>query len=307
MEDLVNEKNPPPKRDLVVDPDGNLVEIDSETFDPALIDAEPHRTGPTGPRTPEGKAISSLNRLDHGCCSDIAILPDEDPAEFEFIRKSWFERYDSDNDFAWLIEETVLAFWHYKRASKRLFEIEYRLPGDAICWTEDHHKRFSNFSRYKTTEERRFNRFYTQLEAYDDKIFRRDQAKDRAMDVVDEMNARWISRQEEKMAENLKIDQFIEVDIVDGKCVTSCYPTNEELIKKVALLPRPPIRLARWIQFPKGVPPEYAWVHPAQMQKSHGGISIQKMWYDHWLIKIKDEEATGTGHIGPFIHYPKRN
>ncbi len=43
----------------------------------------PPRTGPTGPRTPEGKAKSSKNSYKHGLRSEKNVLPDEDPAAFE--------------------------------------------------------------------------------------------------------------------------------------------------------------------------------------------------------------------------------
>src|SRR5687767_2004550 len=36
----------------------------------------------TGPRTPEGKARSSGNARSHGLFSKVAVLPDEDPAEY---------------------------------------------------------------------------------------------------------------------------------------------------------------------------------------------------------------------------------
>ncbi len=317
MEDLVNEKNPPledrpvdrdpslPTREFARGPDGKTIDIDPDTFDPASIDAEPQRTGPTGPRTPAGKAVSSLNRLDHGCCSKIAILPDEDPAEFEFIRNSWFERYPPDEDFAWLIDETVLAYWHYKRASKRLYEIECELPRNANRWTDENHKRFSNFSRYKTTDERRLTRFYKELEAYDNKVLRRNDAKDRLWVAVAKINAEWIRRKEEKMLDEMKIGQLVQVDIVDGKCVTNYYPTNKQLIEKASLLPKLPVLVTRWIQFTKEIPPEYAWTNPLEIQKDFGGEAVQRMAYDRWLQKIEEEKATGTGHIGPFIDFPK--
>ena len=41
----------------------------------------------TGPRTEEGKAISSRNALTHGLTSKTTLLPGEDPAEFEALSK----------------------------------------------------------------------------------------------------------------------------------------------------------------------------------------------------------------------------
>ena len=37
----------------------------------------------TGPRTAEGKALVSLNALKHGLLAQDAVLPEEDPAEFD--------------------------------------------------------------------------------------------------------------------------------------------------------------------------------------------------------------------------------
>src|SRR5215475_13676861 len=37
----------------------------------------------TGPRTPEGKAVSSMNALRHGATAQVTIMPDEDRAAHE--------------------------------------------------------------------------------------------------------------------------------------------------------------------------------------------------------------------------------
>ena len=43
------------------------------------------KTGPTGPRTPEGKAISSATSLKHGLASGRLIIPGEDRDDFEAL------------------------------------------------------------------------------------------------------------------------------------------------------------------------------------------------------------------------------
>ena len=45
-----------------------------------------------GPKTAEGKAVSRFNALQHGLTAKVAVLADEDPAEFESLRASWMER-----------------------------------------------------------------------------------------------------------------------------------------------------------------------------------------------------------------------
>ena len=39
----------------------------------------------TGPKTPEGKAKSCLNRLSHGFASNATVMPGEDPEEFKAL------------------------------------------------------------------------------------------------------------------------------------------------------------------------------------------------------------------------------
>ena len=40
----------------------------------------------SGPRTPEGKSISSQNAITHGLTAKSPLLPSESPAEFEAFR-----------------------------------------------------------------------------------------------------------------------------------------------------------------------------------------------------------------------------
>ena len=42
----------------------------------------------TGPRTEAGKRRSAMNAIKHGMTARIAMLPGEDPAEFEELRRS---------------------------------------------------------------------------------------------------------------------------------------------------------------------------------------------------------------------------
>jgi hypothetical protein len=43
----------------------------------------------TGPRTPEGKAIAALNSVQHGLCSNAAVLPGESVEEFQATLEGW--------------------------------------------------------------------------------------------------------------------------------------------------------------------------------------------------------------------------
>jgi hypothetical protein len=89
----------------------------------------PERTGPTGPRTPAGKAKSSGNSLKHGCRSEKTVLPHEDPAEFEATVQHWFTQYEPATPAAiTLVENLVRAHWQLKRNQKRLDENRMGAP-----------------------------------------------------------------------------------------------------------------------------------------------------------------------------------
>jgi hypothetical protein len=81
-----------------------------------------------GPKTPEGKAISSRNAIRHGLTSVSPVLPSEDPAEFEAFQSSVVTQYDPQD-----AEDTaiVLAYldttWRLRRVpaqESRLIKIE---------------------------------------------------------------------------------------------------------------------------------------------------------------------------------------
>lgn len=121
----------------------------------------------TGPRSLEGKATSSMNRLVHGCRSQKLVLRHEDPAEFEATISGWFEHYAPQDPVAVaLVEELAKAHWFLKRAQKRLAEVEWELPMNAYHWTETHQRLLGNFTRYKVSAERTFQRYLKDLEAH---------------------------------------------------------------------------------------------------------------------------------------------
>jgi hypothetical protein len=158
----------------------------------------------TGPRSPEGKARSSMNRLTHGCRSEQLILNHEDPAEFEFIMNGWLEAYKPEDAIAQhLVEETAKAHWFLKRNEKRLHQIEVRLPMDAWHWTETHQKLFTNFSRYKTTAERTFFRWYKALETHYRREANKKDLADAARAQAAALETQWLDKVKQKKTEPL--------------------------------------------------------------------------------------------------------
>src|SRR5689334_559086 len=62
---------------------------------------ETPRKRSTGPKTPHGKARSSVNRLTHGCRSEKTALPDEDLRHHSYPQTAWeillYHRYRAPN------------------------------------------------------------------------------------------------------------------------------------------------------------------------------------------------------------------
>lgn len=260
---------------------------------------DPEKKPPRGgPQSPEGKERSKMNRLTHGCRSEKTVLRDEDPAEFEFIVEAWFEQYEPlDGIAVMLVKDTALAHWFFKRARRRLEAVEYELPADPNHWPEAGEKRFDRHMRYKTTAERSFFRHFKELEAHYDRMDRMEDARRLAKIKSAAIEMQWVTRKQEKTFEELKVEQVAEVQLVQGECRTTYYPTNEQIVEAVAKQPRAPLYIRRWINFPNGVPAEYAWSNPNIMQREVEARGSQTMLYPMWLQVIEKEKA--TGHIGP--------
>jgi hypothetical protein len=252
----------------------------------------------TGPRTKEGKAKSSMNRLLHGCRSKKAVLPHEDPAEYAATVQHWFDLYNpQEHDEVTLVEETALAHWHFLRASKHLEDIESHLPGNAWNWTDEHQQLFNNFSRYKTTAERSLIRWYKELEAYEGRQLHYEQARENIRAKIASSERDWLKKREKTLPEPFKVTQFVQVENEDQGCTTGYYPSNQKILDDVAARPYKPLLIQRILEFPQGVPPEYSWAYPDHMQRNAACSAVQRFFYDDWLIAIAREKS--SGHAGP--------
>ena len=73
----------------------------------------------TGPRTPEGKANSSKNALKHGLMAQDAVIPGEDPAEFDRhlsnVENTYLPRNYVEKQIVHQIADTM---WRIKRLSR---------------------------------------------------------------------------------------------------------------------------------------------------------------------------------------------
>ena len=70
----------------------------------------------TGPRTPEGKAVSSKNATKLGLYSQTLILPGEDPEELQAISRAFTDEYHPQTPTEQaLLDDVVLAQWLKRR------------------------------------------------------------------------------------------------------------------------------------------------------------------------------------------------
>src|SRR5688572_16242831 len=76
----------------------------------------------TGPRTPEGKARSSLNGIKHGLAAQTAVLPGEDPAELEALAQSLAAEFRPAGGLgalgAILLQRVVSIAWKLRRLAR---------------------------------------------------------------------------------------------------------------------------------------------------------------------------------------------
>src|SRR5215469_11330190 len=69
-----------------------------------------------GPRTPEGKAISSRNALRHGMTAKGILLTSEDPELFQQLAAAYYEKFQPADDVERdLVDEMVIAKWRQRR------------------------------------------------------------------------------------------------------------------------------------------------------------------------------------------------
>jgi hypothetical protein len=73
-------------------------------------------TSATGPRTPQGKAISSRNAIRHGLTAVSPVLPSEDQAEYDLFQADIVTRYDpQDAEETAMVTGYVDTLWRLRR------------------------------------------------------------------------------------------------------------------------------------------------------------------------------------------------
>ena len=147
----------------------------------------------TGPRTPEGKAASSKNRLAHGLCSASLLLSGESSADFDALHQQLHQTFaPATPEETLLTDQLVEATWRLNRAHRvearalnqihmitanRImdFNRSNNTPAPEISLAtglseEDHQKTYATIQRYVTANERTYR---ASLKSLQDAIKRR--------------------------------------------------------------------------------------------------------------------------------------
>ena len=278
----------------------------------------PSKSG--GPKTPAGKKRSSENSTAHGLRSTRpSILPDEAREEYDETRRGWIETYEPDGYHeVRLVEQLILNEWLLKRANRRLMEAE----AEEDLTDEGEHRR-ELIQRYKTTSERAFYRALSAVEGLRKDILREkflstDLLKRKSEEIEElkkKLGAQQLPKKGDGRAESTAagkmfqgqrakkkrrhipvLDQWVEIEVsLDGKTLTTLYPSNEVLIQSGQKQWPAPELVYRRLHFVDGVPEEYAWTTAEESIRVSGGLGIQRMTVDRWLELIETEKARGTG------------
>jgi len=113
----------------------------------------------TGPKTEEGKAKSSKNRLSHGFASSTRFVQGEDPAEFNLLLDDLIsEHQPATATEQILVEQMAHHHWINLRATRlQAREIEWHLKlGGTLL-------KLGVFIRYQASAERSFHKAHTEL------------------------------------------------------------------------------------------------------------------------------------------------
>ncbi|MGA2184062.1 MAG: hypothetical protein ABSH47_13630 [Bryobacteraceae bacterium] len=119
----------------------------------------------TGPRTPEGKAISSANSTKHGLSAGFRVLDNENQEEFDELIAEYHRTFKPANTHErFLVEEMVQARWRLARVRRLEAEViedmvAHRGSRDAdammvAAFRNDTASAFTSLQRYASAIER---------------------------------------------------------------------------------------------------------------------------------------------------------
>jgi hypothetical protein len=160
-----------------------------------------HESKSTGPRTPEGKAISAMNAMRHGLTGRVVVLPSEDMNIYRAFCKELMEELAPETplerqyaqtfcDTQWRLnrarsyEDSMLALGHFEHADSLGEQDPQTLAAlTAAKVFRDNSKAFVNLSLYEQRLARQQKEALLQLEALQSKRHTAEQAAKQAMEA----------------------------------------------------------------------------------------------------------------------------
>jgi hypothetical protein len=253
----------------------------------------------------------------------IAVLPDETQEDHDRTRRHWVTEFEPEGYMEErLVEILIENDWLLKRAVRRLHQAEARQQDDVELKLRNKYSAERSFYRslnalrqlrkdvmrieekHSKQLEKENQQLREELEKRPPAPAERTPVKQGEKGKVDAPKtlAQQMFRGQNHPKKQKKVpilDQWIEIETVDGKTVTALYPPNEQLIKEGKAMLPPPEMVYRRLHFVGAVPPEYYWTTDDERKRAIGGSGIQRMTIDTWLEVIEREKNNGTGHIGP--------
>lgn len=277
----------------------------------------------TGPKTDAGKEISSRNSTTHGCTSKQPVIKGESQEEFDELLEEWMEDYRPRGKSARMfVQEAAEAQWVVNRNRNRYNDLEESLQEKtALEWTEEEHKEMERCLRYRTTAERRLTRALTTLEQVAKR--RRRQTEERVQAAEEEQQKQDKAEEQVEEVKNVfereipeieigaihVLDQWVDVEIENGRTVTKLDPSNEQLLEDRKIMKPPPEQVRRRFDFRHGIPDEYSWCLQTEAQRTMRQWAVQQITVETWLKAMEREKGAGTGHLsdtGADLPDPKR-
>jgi hypothetical protein len=91
----------------------------------------------TGPRTPAGKARSARNALQHGLCSAEAVIPGEDPAEYDALAQAFLDELQPCGILELSqVRQMIAAEWRMRRIQRLETALIKERMADRKSWLE---------------------------------------------------------------------------------------------------------------------------------------------------------------------------
>jgi hypothetical protein len=113
----------------------------------------------TGPKTEEGKAISSRNNFRHGCTGKFMLLPQESAREFHELTTALNEEHQPTTPTeTLLVERMVQHFW----LSQRAMRLQNFCFDDGL--QQPDLQKLGLYLRYQSTHDRAFHKCLTELQ-----------------------------------------------------------------------------------------------------------------------------------------------